>query len=435
MRMPTRLIPSLLAAACIFAAPALHAQTAVAVDRVVAVVNKEVVTMVELRSRVNQAVAQLTRQGVQLPRADVLERQVLERLVLEKVQRQRAEETAIRVDDETLRRAIARIAENNRLTEAELRARLDADGIGWDRFREQIRTEILLTRLREREVDSQVTVTEAEIDNFIATNPDAFSGREYMVAHILIKAPESPTQADIVKITNRANEVMKRLAAGEDFGQLAATYSEAPDAMNGGQIGWRGMDRMPAIFADALQGLQPGEVSPVLRSSAGLHIMKLLAARGGELAGPSEVEQTRARHILLKTSEVLSDAEAESRLIGLRERVVNGESFEDLARANSADLSAAKGGDLGWLDVGDTVPEFERAMNELRPGEVSPPVKSPFGWHLIQVLERRVQDVSESRKRNAARQALRNRKADEAFNDWLRQLRDAAYVELRLEQE
>lgn len=435
MRMPTRLIPSLLAAACILAAPALHAQTAVAVDRVVAVVNKEVVTLVELRGRVNQAVAQLTRQGVQLPPEEVLERQVLERLVLEKVQRQRAEETAIRVDDETLRRAIARIAENNRLTEAELRARLDADGIGWDRFREQIRTEILLTRLREREVDSQVTVTEAEIDNFIATNPDAFSGREYMVAHILIKAPESPTQEDIVKITNRANEVMKRLAAGEDFGQLAATYSEAPDAMSGGQIGWRGMDRMPAIFADAIKDLDPGEVSPVLRSSAGLHIVKLLAARGGELAGPSQVEQTRARHILLRTSEVLSDAEAESRLLGLRERVVNGESFEELARANSADLSAAKGGDLGWLDVGDTVPEFERAMNELGPGEVSPPVKSPFGWHLIQVLERRVQDVSESRKRNAARQALRNRKSEEAFNDWLRQLRDAAYVELRLERE
>lgn len=412
-----------------------HAQRSTEVDRVVAVVNKEVITQVELRGRIAQATTQLGRQGVQLPPQEVLERQVLERLIIERIQRQLAEEGALRVDEATLSRAIARIAENNKLSEDELRSRLAQDGVTWERFREQIRSEILLTRLREREVDSQVVVTEAEIDNFIATNPEAFTGQEFMVAHILLRAPESPTQQDVTRLTQRAEEVMAKLAAGEDFGQLAASYSDAPDAMSGGQIGWRSEDRLPALFAEALRDLRPGQVSPVIRSAAGLHIVKFVAVRGGELAGPTEVEQTRARHILLKTSEVLSDSDAESRLLGLRERIVNGESFEDLARANSADLSAAKGGDLGWLNQGDTVPEFQRAMNDLAPGEISGPVQSPFGWHLIQVIERRMQDLSDERKRTVARNALRTRKADEAYNDWLRRIRDSAYVEIRLLEE
>lgn len=425
---------------CVFLAASLasltaHAQRSAEVDRVVAVVNKEVITHVELRARVAQATTQLGRQGVQLPPPEVLERQVLERLIIERIQRQLAEEGALRADEATLTRAIARIAENNKMTEDQMRSRLESDGVSWDRFREQISNEILLTRLREREVDSQVVVTDAEIDNFIASNPDAFSGQEFLVAHILLRAPESPTQQDITRLGRRAEEVMAKLAAGEDFGQLAATYSDAPDAMSGGQIGWRTQERLPALFADALRELRPGEVSPVIRSAAGLHIVKFAGVRGGELAGPSEVEQTRARHILLKTSEVLSDSDAESRLLGLRERVVNGESFEDLAKANSADLSAAKGGDLGWLNQGDTVPEFQRAMNDLAPGELSGPVRTPFGWHLIQVLERRMQDFSDERKRTAARNALRTRKADEAYNDWLRRIRDSAYVEIRLTDE
>lgn len=412
-----------------------HAQRSAEVDRVVAVVNKDIITQVELRNRMAQATAQLNRQGVQLPPPEVLERQVLERLIIERIQRQLAEASSLRVDEATLARAVSRVASNNNLTEQELRNRLEADGVTWERFREQIRNDILVTRLREREVDSQVVVTEAEVDNFIATNPEAFSGQEFMVAHILLRAPDSPRQDDIARLGRRAEEVMAKLAAGEDFGRLAATYSDAPDAMNGGQIGWRSQDRLPALFADALRDLSPGQVSPIIRSAAGLHIVKFVAERGGELAGPTEVEQTRARHILLKTSEVLSDSDAESRLLGLRERIVNGESFEDLARANSADLSAAKGGDLGWLNQGDTVPEFQRAMNELEPGEISGPVQSPFGWHLIQVLERRMQDLSDERKRNVARNALRTRKADEAFNDWLRRIRDSAYVEIRLTEE
>ncbi|AMO37285.1 peptidylprolyl isomerase [Thauera humireducens] len=407
----------------------------VEVDRIVAVVNNEVVTALQLRARVDQAVRQLQRQGGQLPPADVLERQLLERLIVERAQLQLARETSLRVDDATLERAIDRIAANNRLSVEQLREALAKDGVTWSRFRDEIRTEILLTRLREREVDSKVVVTDAEIDNFLASNPDAFSGQEFEVAHVLLRAPEQASPQQIEALRTRAEGVMARLRSGEDFARVAAEVSDAPDGLSGGSLGWRPLDRLPALFAEAVRNMRPGETSQVLRSASGLHIVRLVDRRGGGDAAVAKLEQTRARHILIKTSEVLSDTDAEARLLGIRERVVNGADFGELAKASSADLSAAKGGDLGWLNPGDTVPEFERAMNALQPGEVSAPVKSPFGWHLIQVVERRVQDVTDERKRNAARAALRDRKAEEAYEDWLRQLRDSTYVDLRLERE
>jgi len=437
-RIPTRLSLALITAlSCAAVAPAADAAAprAVEVDRIVAVVNNEVITTLDLRERVQQAVRQLTRQGTPQPPADVLERQLLERLVLERAQLQLARETALQVDDATLDRAIGRIAENNRLTVPELRTALDKDGIGWDRFRADIRTEILLTRLREREVDSRIVVTDAEVDNFLANNPDALSGEEFQLAHILVRVPEGATPQQMATLTARAETAAQRLRTGDDFARVAASYSDAPDAMSGGSLGWRSRDRLPPLFADAVRELRPGSISPVVRSAAGFHIVKLVDKRGGGAAGPQQLEQTRARHILIRTSEILSDADAESRLLALRERVVNGANFADLAKAHSADLSSAKGGDLGWLSPGDTVPEFERAMNALKPGEVSAPVHSPFGWHLIQVEARRMQDVSDERKRNAARSALRERKADEAYDDWLRQLRDRTYVEYRRDKE
>ena len=439
IRIPSRPSLALLFAgmSCIAAWLPAHAATSrpVEVDRIVAVVNNEVITTLELRERVEQASRQLARQGTALPPAEVFERQLLERLVLERAQVQLAAETAVRVDDITLERAIGRIAENNRMNLADLRAALEKDGISWNRFRDQIRTEILLTRLREREVESRVVVTDAEIDNFLANNPDALSGEEFQLAHILVRVPENADLRQMSERSARAEDVLARLRGGEDFGRLAAAYSDAPDALNGGDLGWRGRDRLPALFADTVRDMAPGAVSPVMRSAAGLHIVKLIDKRGGGAAGPQQMQQTRARHILVRTSEILSDAEAESRLLGLRERVVNGANFADLAKAHSVDLSSAKGGDLGWLSPGDTVPEFERAMDALKPGEVSPPVQSPFGWHLIQVEARRMQDVSDERKRGAARNALRERKADEAFEEWLRQLRDRTYVEYRLEKD
>lgn len=418
-----------------FGLPAQAATRAVEVDRIVAVVNNEVITALQLRARVAQAERQLRRQGVELPPMEVLERQLLERLIVERAQVQLAQETALRVDDATLERAIDRIAGNNNLSAEQLRAALEADGVSWSRFRDEIRTEILLTRLREREVDSRIVVTDAEIDNFIASNPDAFSGQEFAVAHILLRTPEGASPQQIEAVRQRAEQVMTRLRSGEDFARVAAEVSDAPDGLSGGALGWRPLDRLPALFADAVRELRPGETSPILRSAAGLHIVRLVDRRGGGMDAVQQLEQTRARHILVRTSEVLSDADAEARLLALRERVANGADFGELAKANSADLSAASGGDLGWLNPGDTVPEFERAMNALQPGEMSPPVRSPFGWHLIQVVERRLQDVTDERKRNAARQALRERKAEEAYEDWLRQLRDSTYVDLRLERE
>ena len=431
----TRVALAIGLAAATIALPVHAAPRAVEVDRIVAVVNSEVITALQLRARIEQAKRQLTRQGVELPPDNVLERQLLERLIVERAQVQLAQETSLRVDDATLERAIERIAGNNKLSVEQLRAALEKDGVAWNRFRDEIRTEILLTRLREREVDSRVVVTDAEIDNFIANNPDAFSGQEFSVAHILLRTPEGATPQQIEAVARRAEQVMTRLRSGEDFARVAAEVSDAPDGLSGGALGWRPLDRLPGLFADAVRRMQPGETSPILRSAAGLHIVRLVERRGGGAEAVQQLEQTRARHILIKTSEVLSDTDAEARLLAIRERVVNGADFGELAKASSADLSAAKGGDLGWLNPGDTVPEFERAMNALQAGEVSPPVRSPFGWHLIQVMERRVQDVTDERKRAAARQALRERKAEQAYEDWVRQLRDSTYVDYRLERE
>lgn len=410
------------------------AQRAVPVDRVVAVVGDEVITYVQLRNAMQNVVGQLRRQNIEVPPVSVLEEQVLERLILERAQLQAARERGIRVDEGTMARATARVAQNNGLTEAELREALERDGMSWQSFRESLRNEILVTRLREAEVDSKVVVTDAEVDNFLANNPDAFSGNEVLVAHILIRVPENIPGDELDALNRKAEEVLRRHAEGEPFEQLAAEFSDAQDATDGGVIGWRTRDRLPALFADAVRGLRPGDVSQIMRSAAGLHIVKLLDVRGGAAAMVEKVDQTRARHILIKTTEVLPDSEVEARLLALRERmVVGGESFEDLAKVHSEDLSAARGGDLGWVYRGDTVPDFERAMDALDINEISQPVKSPFGWHLIQVLERRVQDVSAERLRALARNTLRERKAEEAYENWLRELRDATYVEIRLD--
>lgn len=431
----SRLVLAASLAALALAQPVQAQTRAVPVDRIIAVVNNEVITAQQLRARVAQVERQLRRQNVEVPPANVLERQLLERLIVERLQVQQAQETAVRVDEAGVDRAIERIAANNKLTLDQLRATLERDGVPWQRFREEIRTEILLSRLREREVDSRVVVTDAEIDNYLANNPDAFSSEEYSVAHILLRTPEGASPQQLEAVRQRGERVLARLRSGEDFARVAAEVSDAPDGLSGGNLGWRRVDRLPALFAEAVRNMQPGQTTPLLRSAAGLHIVRLVDRRGGGAAAVQQIEQTRARHILIRTSEVVSDAAAEARLRGLRERVLNGADFAELAKANSADLSAAKGGDLGWLAQGDTVPEFERAMNALRPGEVSNPVQSPFGWHLIQVQERRTQDVTDERKRGIVRNALRERKAEEAYEDWLRQLRDSAYVDYRLERE
>lgn len=403
------------------------------VDRIVAVVNDEVITYVELAARLEMAMSQLRRQGTRMPPRDVLEQQMLERLVIDKVQIQRAREIGVRVEDNQLEQALQNIAKNNRMSLSEFREALQKDGVAFAKFREEIRGEMTIARLREREVENKITISEGEIDNFLSEEMAAGeAGEQFEVAHILLRAPEAASPEQIQRLKAKADQIYGRLKAGEDFAQLAAAYSDAPDGLQGGSLGMRPMDRLPTIFAEATAKLAVGELAPVIRSSNGFHLVKLLAKQGGKAMQP--VRQTRARHILIKVNELTSETDARHRIEGLHERLRNGAKFEELARLFSQDGSASKGGDLGWLHQGDTVPEFERVMDQLKPGELSPPVRSPFGFHLIEVQERRVQEASGERKRALARQILKERKLDEAYQDWLRQERDRAYVELRLEE-
>lgn len=400
-------------------------------DSIVAVVADEVITGYELRNRLASALKQLQKQGTPLPPQDVLERQMLERLIMDRVQLQFAKESGLKIDDIQLDQAIGRISANNKMTPQQFRQALEKDGITYAKFREEIRSEMTMARLREREVDSKLVISDGEIDNYIANQAATGSNEEYQLAHILLRAPESASPEQLQKLRLRGEQALKRARAGENFAELAAAFSDSPEALQGGDIGWRPLDRLPGLYADAARKLGVGEVSDLLRSSAGFHVVKLLGKRGGSAA--ASIQQTHARHILIRVNEVVSEAEARRKLENVRERIVNGVDFAEQARLYSQDGSAAKGGDLGWLNPGDTVPDFERAMDALKDNELSPVVQSPFGMHLIQVTERRQRDVSAERQRGVARQAIRERKLDEAYQDWLRQLRDRTYVEYKLE--
>lgn len=410
-----------------------HAEEPVEADRIVAVVGDEVITYYELKTRLASALKQLQKQGTPLPSEDVMELQMLERLIMDKVQLIQARESGLKIDDVQLDQAIGRIAANNKLSLPDFRKALERDGITYARFREEIRGEMAMARLREREVDSRLVISDSEIDNYLANQAASGNQEEFQLAHILLRAPESASPEQIQKLRLRAEQALKRARAGENFAELTATYSDAPDALQGGDLGWRTPDRLPALYAETAARLSAGGISELLRSSAGFHIVKLNAKRGG--SGPASVQQTRARHILVRVNELTSEQDARRKLETVRERIVNGVDFAEQARLYSQDGSAPKGGDLGWLSPGDTVPEFERAMDALKPGELSPVVQSPFGMHLIQVQERRERDVSAERQRAAARQVLRERKLDDAYQDWLRQLRDRTYVENRLQEE
>ena len=405
----------------------------VEVDRVVAVVNDEAITMYELKARVATVERQLRAQGTQLPPREIIERQLLERMIVDRIQVQFAKETGMQIADGELDAALRRIAEGNRLSLPDFRAVLERDGIAWSKFREEIRGEMIVARLRDREVESRIVISEGEVDNFLA-NPQNVGGGEVTahLAHIVIRVPEQADTAQLTRIRARAEQALQQIARGEDFGKVAATFSDVPDGLSGGSMGPRPLDRLPTLYADAAQKLSPGGVSEILRSPAGFHIVKLVARSGGTAASKA-IKQTRASHILIKVSELVSESEARRKLVGLKERLDNGANFAELARLYSNDLSATKGGELGWLYQGDTVPDFERAMDALKIGEISQPVQSPFGWHLILVHERRTDEASQERQRLIARQALRERKSDEAYEDWLRQMRDRAYVEYRLE--
>jgi peptidyl-prolyl cis-trans isomerase SurA len=411
-------------------------------DAIIAVVNNEVITRYELIQRLRLVERRMRSQGVALPPPAEFQRQLLERMIIDRAQLQLAQEYGIRVDDSMLDRAIARIAEQNKLSLQEFRDQLEREGTPFNRFREEIREEIILQRLREREVDNKIQITESEVENYLAAQNSAVQAQqEFNIAQILVRVPENASPEQIATRRQRAEEILQQLKSGGDFANIAATYSDAGDALQGGDLGWRNQDRLPELFVNAVANLNQGDISPIVKSANGFHILKLVGKRsasvmkaGAGAGAPASVQQTRVRHILIKTNQIVTPADARRKLVELKQRLDNNAAkFEDLAKLFSNDLSASRGGDLGWIYPGDTVPEFERAMDALKPGEVSEPVESPFGYHLIQVTERKMDDVSKERQRLIARQAIRERKLEEATQDWLRQLRDRAYVEYRFD--
>lgn len=436
-----RLRPGILAAAlCFLSGPTLaQAAKPVVIDSIVAVVNDDVITSAELAIRVRSIEQRMRSQNVQVPAFADLQRQVLERMIIERAQVQMARDAGIRIDDANLDRSMSRLAEQNKMNLQSFRDQVEREGVSFAEFREEVRTEITMMRLREREVENKIVIADSEVDNFLAAEQISNQmQQELNLVQILVRIPENASADLIASQRRKAEGVLDQVKKGDDFAKLAATFSDASDALKGGELGWRSPERLPQIFVNAAIKLAEGEVAPLLKSPNGFHILKLLGRRSlppvAGTAPPSGIVQVRARHILIKVNQVVSAADAKKKLTEVRERLMNNAAkFEDLAKSFSNDGSAAKGGELGWLYPGDTVPEFEKAMSELKIGEVSQPVETPFGFHLIEVLERKSDDASQERRRQEARLALRNRKIEEGTDEYIRQLRGRAYVEVRLD--
>ncbi|MFQ5642534.1 MAG: peptidylprolyl isomerase [Thiogranum sp.] len=402
-------------------------------NRIVASVNDDVVLESELRKREAMVISQLREQQAQIPDRKALRKQVLDRLILENLQLQMADRNGIRVDDETLNNNLRKMAGQNGMSLSEFREVLEQDGFDYVSFREQFRDQITINRIRQQMVGNRIEVSEQEVDNLLAT-ASSFSNRnrEYHLAHILVSIPEAASPEQVQAAKARAEDILARLRDGADFSKTATAESDGQQALEGGDLGWRKSGQLPSFFTDVVSTLKTGEISDPIRSPSGFHIIKLLDTRGGEER--HLIKQTRARHILLRPDALTSEQQVQTRIAQLRERIEQGEDFAVLARANSQDPgSGSKGGDLGWVTPGEMVPEFEQAMDELAPGEVSKPIKSRFGWHLIQVLERREQDDTEEHRRNSARESIRQRKTEEELQIWLRRLRDESYVEYHLD--
>jgi len=423
----------LLVLLCLLAVPLWAAPPAdgVLLDRIAALVNEDVITHSELEARLQQVARNLP-DGRQPP-MEVLRSQVLDRMIIERLQLQFAEQIGIRIDDGTLNRTMQEIARGNNLSLPAFREQLLAEGIDYDDFREQIRDEMTITRLRQRQVDSRVSVSDREIDDFIASQAGAVDRDvEYRLSHILVSVPEAASPEDIRQARERAEALRARIVEqGEDFEQVAIAESDGQNALQGGDLGWRPSGRLPSLFSRPVTLMEIGDVSELIRSPSGFHLIRLADRRGGQ---QSSVLRTHARHILIRPSAVLSSTEAREQLMSLKRRIEGGESFADLARANSQDPgSARQGGDLGWADPGQFVAEFEEVMNALEPGQISEPFQSPFGWHILEVIERRQHDNTREQLRARAREFIRDRKREEELEVWLRRMRDEAYVELRLD--
>jgi peptidyl-prolyl cis-trans isomerase SurA len=401
-------------------------------NAIVAVVNDDVIVDSELQHEVATVTAELQAKGTPIPPAKTLNKQVLERLIAKRLQAQRAAQLGIKVDDATLTKTMTDIASRNALTLEDLRATLEKGGVRFDDFREDTRRQMIAAQLERQEVLNTITVTDPEIDRFLEKDSGRLVERtEVRLQHILIAVPDGASQDQFKKAQAKAAGLVRQLRAGADFAKLAVANSDGQQALDGGDLGWFKIAEVPTLVAESARTMAKGEVSDPIRSQGGFHIVKVSDIKGSE---GQVVSQTHARHILIRTSELVSDDDAKTRLAQLRMRIVGGDDFAALARSNSNDTgSALKGGDLGWVNPGDTVPDFEQVMNALAPNAISEPFKSPFGWHIVQVLERRQADTTAEVMRQKAKDAIRQRKAREATELWLRRLRDEAFVEIRLD--
>ena len=404
------------------------------IDHIVAVANDDVITHTELEKRMHLVKQQLQRRQAKLPPDDVLRKQILEQLIMERLQLQVAERVGIRVDDESINKVVNNIARENNLTLDQFREVLAREGYNFADFRNNIKKDITISQLRKRRVENRITVTEQEVDNYLISNASRRgSNDEFHLGHILIAVPEAASPDQIQAARQRAEAVLGQLRLGADFAQTAIAESGGQQALEGGDLGWRKAGQMPTLFADSIINMQVGEISELIRSPSGFHIIKLLDRRTDEQR--RTVQQTLARHILIRPNEVVSNAEARQRITRLYERILAGADFSQLARASSDDTgSAVDGGSLGWVNPGVMVPEFEEEMNKLQPGQISAPFESQFGWHIVQVMARRQHDNTQQYERMQARQLIGKRKTEDAVENWLREMRSEAYVEYRLNQ-
>lgn len=406
-------------------------------DTIAAVVNDGVITQRELDNRVGLITRRLNQQNAPVPPMDQMQAQVLNQMVLERIQLQKAKEDGISVDDTAVQRTLERLAQANGMDLATYRARIEAAGVPWTTFTSDARTELTLSKLREKEVDSKITVTDAEVANYIASQrgPNAGQQNDLHFEHIFIKAPLNASETDIEAAQKKADDLLKQAQSGSKFSSLAKSNSQAPDASKGGDMGFLPPSKLPPEWVTAAATLRPGEVNPaVIRTNDGFEIVRLVERRQGQgtSASAPQLVQTHVRHILLRVGDGMSEPQARQKLLEIKKEVQAGGDFAKFARTYSQDGSASQGGDLGWISPGETVPEFERAMNTLQDGQISDPVRTEYGYHLIQVLGRREAEGSIAQQMDLARQAIGQRKAEQAYADWLRELRDSAYVDYKI---
>lgn len=412
------------------AATLLLPVSAETLDEIVAVVDNDVIMASELDRQMTRVVQEARQRGADLPPTNMLAQDVLERLIMTRVQLSQATQFGITVDDNILNRAISNIANENGMSLSDFRATLENENIDFNQFREDIRQEIILSRLRQTQIDNKIFVTDREVDTYLANmSQQGKTAQEYHVLHILIATGEDADESDIEAAEEKANEILTSLKQGADFARTAIQNSDAGNASQGGDLGWMTGKDIPSLFQAAVTQMNKGDFE-IIQNSSGFHIIKLQSTRHDEV---HMVHQTHARHILIQPNELISDHDAERRLEQIKLRLESGEDFGEIARSHSDDNgSAVNGGDLGWVSPGDTVPEFEEVMNSLNDGEISDPFKSQFGWHVLQVLEHRDYDGTEELTRASARAAVKKRKTEEEFESWLIRLRDEAYVEVRI---